>query len=429
LIIHPDKHKEQDKIKYSELFTELGIWYDEWKTWENKYGSQNETTFKNLDQYKTLLMSAIKQIEELKEKFHGIATVFEEWEVEAGPNLKKYEKDMSDAKTQYNQIVNQITRDIESYKGLTDTLFKEGVQTMANVRNNLPEKDVNYWIIKAKKLDELITLRDHELTVLIVPISENDLLSDVIEKIRMATKQFEEVSKLFSKKYTECFTIVSEANNELAKDKQPFYVRVWDSVSGEKYARISDEILKKTGHKIGTNREMALAEYRKNALITTVGVMGLTTLVFYMYRKGRIYLQKRNLRNKLKNIKPELRWIIIHVKKNDDDDDGDDDKKNEMKTTKDKHQMNVQEKEIYTKVLHVIEDTLRPQNKLILKRVRPSGKKESLYGVQTYMTLDLLDSIQNILNVELLRKGLTTKQLTRLDTHSPKHQVNLWIKM
>ncbi|NDJ15373.1 MAG: hypothetical protein EBY17_30020, partial [Acidobacteriia bacterium] len=102
-----------------------------------------------------------------------------------------------------------------------------------------------------------------------------------------------------------------QAENRDLYSKKPLWERVWSSVTGEQAALLSAQIYEKSGQSLGQPYESALTEHRRQLLLRSVGVLGLTTLVVYMYWRGQYYWRRRKLWQKLKTITPRKMWIVI----------------------------------------------------------------------------------------------------------------------
>jgi hypothetical protein len=142
----------------------------------------------------------------------------------------------------------------------------------------------------------------------------------------------------------------------------------------------------------------AQTEYRRRYL-AMAGTFGLTALLFYMFKLGSRYWKKRKLQKKLDSIRPKLMWMYIQPY---------DKELNPIQVTPSEDNTYP-----YDEVLEIVRNVLNPGNDLNLIRIRKSGKPQSQYGFKTFMTIDLLPEIRDIVISELKHKGLTNSVLLK----------------
>jgi uncharacterized protein YukE len=309
--------------------------------------------------------------------------------------LTQLSKDMVRQKIdELHALKTEIQPKLKEYIKLMDELLSKQAKVFQELETYLyPEEFKRQGWTEKRNPELLLQLKDQMTTFqyktnYIYPSISIKEMDDLLISVR---RHYEQLDKDFWREYKKVTSYVAKAQDLMERSPhEPFYVRIWDSVSGEKYARLMEKEFELSGHAIGTDKDTALSSFRKRALITMVGIVGLTSLLFYLYKRGKLYLQKRKLRSKLQKIQPKLMWILIEP--------------TEPSLTPRKNL------KVYTRVIDVIQDVLRPSNKLTLTSF---SSKSKLYGVKTYMSQDLLFTIQDILLKELQRKKYTTSTLAR----------------
>ena len=275
--------------------------------------------------------------------------------------------------------------------------------------------------------------------------------TDVVElnqKITLIQKTGTELNQRFQETYAEVLKVIIEAEDALYHVKDPVYVKIWDSINGNKYSRMVDKLYEESGHKLGVSKSIAIENYRKQFLLIMLGVTGLTTISFYLYRKAKKYYKKRQLRYKLKNQNQTPTERQLNKIENFNDEVTLDSLKPKKvpvylslynKITRKRLLLDVNKHEdLIQKLMECFNKTLHPQEpfiKPVLKKckinsVKPttssisptssssfgsgdSPKNNQCYGTFMYMNSEMIYDVQDILLQELEHRRYVDKELSR----------------
>lgn len=181
----------------------------------------------------------------------------------------------------------------------------------------------------------------------------------------------------------------------------------WESAWGEFLSKITGQVYAFKGFTLPSSQEAALPGTRQKAL-ALVGVLGLTTLLFYLYWRGKDYWLQRKMRHKLAQLKPRLMTLLIQPY--------------DPQFIESRHSPTTQTPGPYLAAIEVIRQVLKPSHPLSLKRIRIANVNR--YGVQTYATPDVLAEVNRLLVRELRRQGLTTSALI----DATAEQADFWLR-
>lgn len=359
--------------------------------------------------------------------------------------------------TQLNRLLFQYNAWIvHSYEALINEAHIRKVlslrtlkKTYTNQINKLQLEldDSKKWIVAYKKrpgidsftediekyLNEIDRLKD-ELNNLIqsIQVDPDDRTkvlneSDLSQFTTSFVNRAEELKKEIQKKIvlTREFTLCME--KKLSDSEKPPESRVWESPTGQTWSKVMDKIFTNhtrldttdqhstdkvsTGQVIKGERKqhhwLEDNDMLKRNIVLAAGSIGLTAAVYYLYWKGKQYYTKKKLIHRIESLKPKLMWIVIQPYSRD--------------TLRPVNVFPTSD-DIYTNVINVIETSLRPSTRPILKKI-PSKTSKPSYGVQILMSSEVIPDVQVYLLGELKRKGLTNDSLIKIAPKSSSRVV------
>lgn len=416
---HPDKNKTVDP----EIFIFITSWYD-----ANEAIPKIETEISRTKKYLAILKKSAdkpkitspeelkayeKEVDILSKELGTKSADIDQLQKTAKSWIASYKNIYDQQRSKYNLALSQF----EGKKSAVQEKFKQygssilnlktRIQDLQNVLNTQFEDSPSVRTKLENATDATIKLTQLQLEINQFDfkspppdwfLSEENADAETVEQ--RATDFEKRAEKLIldvSSSIQSGWAYVLENEYERSSETEPLLSRMWNSITGEKYARKMDEIFAKSNQLSGEAYASALSRVqRRNALIAA-GSVGLTAVLFYLFLKGKLYWKKRKLWKRLEEAKPRLMWIIIQPY----------DKTSLEPVTVIPSEENTYP---YEQVMDVIQSTLKPSNELSLKRLKRSkGKTE--YGVQTYMTIELLPDIQSFLWDELMRQKITNSSI------------------
>jgi hypothetical protein len=223
-------------------------------------------------------------------------------------------------------------------------------------------------------------------------LSVTQLKDEESRLYRLKRDQEEEHKKLM----LEAGKLISDMKDELAGFKEPPMVRVWNSVNGKYAADSVAQVQEITGNVDKEAVEEARHEARSKAIKYGAGVVGLTTLLYFMYwisKKAYKWYKTRNkkkaarIKKKLKVIKPEKMWLLV-------------------KGVDAKGKPKALSQAKATQAQNVI---LEAMNIKIPTTLKPVGKSRVAYGAKVYMTEDqIYNSVKKAITAAI-KAGLVSK--------------------
>ena len=319
----PTKNPELDIVsnKLTYLYREKYIhkWLIKYDQVQKVLSNPNSFEFKNIEE----LEARLQVLNEQQTQFLSDKTQYlkelKSWNEQTDLLMNKYEKEKTQLLDELNKYRQQLKESFDENKKIFVELQKKHAITMNNIDNNVDMKT-----FKKKKWSEK-RLIISKLDPIMIGIEQFDYLypkdyynsyflsnrnkhefnsTDVVElnqKITLIKKSGTDLNQRFQEVYAEVLKVIIEAEDTLSHIKDPVYVKIWESINGKKYSRMVDKLYKESGHKLGVSESIAIENYRKQFLLIMLGVTGLTTVSFYLYRKAKKYYKKRQLRYKLKN--------------------------------------------------------------------------------------------------------------------------------
>jgi hypothetical protein len=421
--LHPDKQNELTKSEANKLFSALNSWNE---SWENIKKIKKEidvvqdqlrvaksakdiriSSEKDFELYKQRVQEIRERLNQQMKDINALQTAVDSWnekftaikttmeakaeELYSVMNNNKAEiqkkfallqTQLGDLEPRIADVKTRIGSQVEassSVRAKLDKITKTQmeVQEFKNAMNNfdfeLPQKG---WLglgkldISAKQLDARLR-------------SVNERSQRLIQKVQSSIR--------------ELWVDVLEAEYTLNNSASiPLVERMWESVTGERYAKMMGHVLEKSGGLAGKSEAEARTEIQKRNAIIAASTVGLTVVLYYLYWKGKHYWKKHRMLKRLDDAKPRLMWIVIQPYSKDT-----------LKPV-DVVPSNSQTYP-YDAVMDIVRSSLNPSNDLVLKRIKKAKGLE--YGIQTYMTLELLPEIQSFLLEELKRNNLTSSKL------------------
>jgi len=348
-------------------------------------------TIDQMESNATKWVSSYREIyDQQKPKYDSAVSDFETKQSTVTENFQLYKTSISDLQKRIKDIQGKLATQLADSTSVHTKLGRatQMISTLTQLKTDMEQFEFNHpppnWFLSEEQANtEAVIQRVTEFET-----RANKLIKDTSSAIQSA------------------WTDVLETEYELSSQTTPLLERMWASVTGEKYASMMGKIFEKTNGLSGEQYASALSKIqRRNALIAA-GSVGLTAVLFYLYLKGKLYWRKRKLWKRLETAKPRLMWIIIQPYD---------------KTSLDPVTVVPSEDNTYPydQVMDVIRSTLQPSNDLVLKRLKKT-KGPTEYGVQTYMTLELLPDIQSFLWDELMRRKITNSSLIEAADNSKK---------
>ena len=375
--------------------------------------SEDVTEFsKTMDQMEsnaTKWISSYREIyDQQKTKYDSAVSDFETQQSIVTENFQPYKTSISDLQRRIQDIQGKLTTQLADSTSVRTKLDRaaQTISTLTQLKTDMEHFEFNHpppnWFLS----------EEHANTEAVI--------QRVTEFETHANKLIKNVSSAIQSAWTD----VLETEYTLSSQTTPLLTRMWESITGEKYARTMGDIFEKTNGLSGEQYESALSKVQRRNALLAAGTVGLTAVLFYLYWKGKLYWRKRKLWKRLEAAKPRLMWIIIQPY----DKTSLDPRKMSSKDSPDSEDILPDPVTVvpsedntypYDQVMDVIRSTLQPSNDLVLKRLKKT-KGPAEYGVQTYMTPELLPDIQSFLWDELMRRKMTHSSLIEAAGHSKK---------
>jgi hypothetical protein len=294
--------------------------------------------------------------------------------------------------TYAKQLVDLATKLNDARKRLELYKTRPGIDSFKNQLNKFLSQ-INQLNSDLIKFNQLI---DAEIINSDMVLNESDL----IKLNKSLVDNAEQLKKNIQQTLTSIWSYTISLENNLSDPEKPPVARVWDSVTGETWARAMDSVFKESGSTLGMTYSDAKNQIIKRNALLAASAVGITAIVYYLYWKGKRYLKKRNLLQRIDSLKPKMTWIVI-----------------QPYSRETMQPISSKSSELYDDVVDVIKSSLNPSNQLIIQQ-RKSKRSKVEVGVQTLLSLDIIPDVQNFLLDELKRKGLTNDQLIASAPHS-----------
>jgi hypothetical protein len=421
LQLHPDK-KSQKIIKgtadgkFLELITAN---INSCLIKQGKENDQNSSiSFNNLEESNRELQRISDIIKKEEQTFKDEMRTLITWNDNALLITEKVNKNYRVVAELGKNANNQVKAFQKKYQETLSQLKKRQDETFTQLLNIIGTEQDNKgrWTEKFNKIKQFDPLMEK---INMIPLVEtNDPKRDTT-KIFSSIKEIEaletEYENEFWKIYADIFQDIADAERIVVNNDKPFYVKMWDSVSGNAYANSMNELYILSGQKQGQEKDLVLKSVREKAFMTMLGTAGVTLIIFYFYHVLKRLYKIRKLRSKyrqvlttknqstddtLEDAKPRQMWISFVV--------------HDAKTTKIMTPQMDTYNEIYLKTVDIIQKTLKPLDQLKLQPIKTKQDGKIIgYGVKTYLTRELAPLIEEMLIGELKRKKLTTHELAK----------------
>lgn len=427
LKLHPDKqdvlpaNERLSETKSKTLFAALGEWHESWEKIQ-KIKKDLEIVadqIKFAKNIKDIQISSDEGLERYKQQIQRIRdqlnqklaeiTIFES-------DVDKWNKEFTSIKTQMEAKAEEL------YVVLSNN--KESIQSeFRTLRSKLEQLEPRVIDIKTRiesqvpdssairnKLDRL-TKMQLEMQEFKTQMDKFDFelpqrgwwgnfdvsAKQMDERLKSVNERSQKLIQKIKTSIREVWVDVLESEDIINNNAStPLVERMWESVTGERYAKRMGQIFEKSQGLAGKSYSVARTEIQKRNAIIAASTVGLTAVLYYLYWKGKHYWKKHKLLKRLDEAKPRLMWIVVQPYSR------------ETLTPVDVVPTKSQTYP-YDAVMDLIRTSLNPSNDLVLKRIKKAKGLE--YGFQTYMTLELLPEIQAFLVEELKRNNLTSSKL------------------